>query len=350
MNPGCCKALRDRAAAAAARAAAPVFFAWRWKRRCLRREEPSAARPAPHGSRTERRRRRSDRPRDRLRDRVRAVSYRICAVSRSDKLTHLPQGVEVKVVPETLKSPVRAPECSVGLSEKDTRLRQRLLELRLGPHYLMYVANSSRTTNPVTEHVDRLCWSKGLVAFGSEGTTVYREMMLWGRVLDDLLFRDFVDFTRSKGVERAARYLFGMEAALEHVGSITQLDRANWVAVKILDLDPHGDADVFARAGKLCSQTRRAASRQARLRWLTKKFGGVSQSVWHLAQREMESGLDRCRDPYEKGTATGNAKEEAETGMEDALRHQSADAAWEAIPFKGGGSEGELAPFARQPL
>ena len=224
---------------------------------------------------------------------MRAVSYRIRTVSRSDKLTRLPQGVEVKVVPETLKSPVRAPECSVGLSEKDTRLRQRLLELRLGPHYLMYVANSSRTTNPVTEHVDRLCWSKGLVAFGSEGTTVYREMMLWGRVLDDLLFRDFVDFTRSKGVERAARYLFGMEVALEHVGSITQLDRANWVAVKILDLDPHGDADVFAWAGKLCSQTRRAASRQARLRRLTKKFGGVSQSVWQIAQREMEDQWNR---------------------------------------------------------
>ena len=57
MDPGCCEALRDRAAAAAARAAAPVFFAWRWMRRCLRRDEPSAARPAPHGSRTKPRRR-----------------------------------------------------------------------------------------------------------------------------------------------------------------------------------------------------------------------------------------------------------------------------------------------------
>jgi hypothetical protein len=205
----------------------------------------------------------------------------------------LPDGVEVRALPETVKLPARTPECSVGLSEKDTRLRQRLLERRLGPLYLMYVASSSRTTDPVAEHVDRLCWSKGLVTFGSEGTDVYREMMLWARVLDDLVFRDFVDFTRSKGVERAARYLFGMEVALENVGSIAELDRANWVAVKILDLDPHGDSDHFAWAKELCSQTRRAASRQARLRRLTRKFGGVSQSVWDIAQREMEDQWSR---------------------------------------------------------
>ena len=122
---------------------------------------------------------------------------------------------------------------------------------------------------------------------------MYHDLMLWARVLDDLVLRDFVDFIRSRGVERAARYLFGMEVALDNVGSITQLDRAIWAAVKILDLEPHGDADFFAGYEQLCSQTRRAASRKARLRRLTKKYGGVSQGVWNDALREMEDQRNR---------------------------------------------------------
>ena len=80
---------------------------------------------------------------------------------------------------------------------------------------------------------------------------------------------------------------------MENVGSITQLDRANWAAVKILDLEPHGDADFFAGYEQLCSQTRRAASRKARLPRLTKKFGGVSQGVWDIALQEMEDQWSR---------------------------------------------------------
>ena len=101
--------------------------------------------------------------------------------------------------------------------EKTSSLRHSLLQLKLGSRYLIHVAVSSRTT---AEHFDRICGMKGLL-----DTELYVELMRWAHILDDLVIRDSVDFTRSKAVERVGRYLFGMELALRPVSHAMQLDR-----------------------------------------------------------------------------------------------------------------------------
>ena len=124
-------------------------------------------------------------------------------------------------------------------------------------------------------------------------TELYVELMRWAHILDDLVIRDSVDFIRSKAVERVGRYLFGMELALRPVSHAMQLDRANWAAVKVLDLG-NNDTDISAGVRKLCMQARRAASRRARLNRLAKKFAGLEgTATWDIAMQQMKAAWSR---------------------------------------------------------
>ena len=120
-------------------------------------------------------------------------------------------------------------------------------------------------------------------------TELYVELMRWAHILDDLVIRDSVDFTRSKAVERVGRYLFGMELALRPVSHAMQLDRANWAALKVLDLGDNDIDIISAGVRRLCMQARRAASRRARMNRLAKTFGGLEGiATWDIAIHQME--------------------------------------------------------------
>ena len=265
MSLGRCGKLRDPAVAAAARAAAPLFFAWRQRRK--------ACSALPAGQAAPRRRR----P-ERLRDRVRAISHRISKASRC-----------VKPVLQQTSDPgekdIASGGCLVGTApagapcrkiEKDANLRSDLLKLDIAPPYLRHIARRSRNT---AEHFDRIFTMKGLIDM-----EFYLETRLWATVLDDLVIRDSIDFMRSSTVERVSRFLFAMELALRPVTSEATLERADWEALKVLQLERDGIFDISIGVKKARMEARKRASRRARLNKLAKRYGGLQEKLQEMKE------------------------------------------------------------------
>ena len=268
MSLGRCGKLRDPAVAAAARAAAPLFFAWRQRRKAC--SAPPAGQAAPRRRRPER-----------LRDRVRAISHRISKASRC-----------VKPVLQQTSDPgekdIASGGCLVGAApagapcrkiEKDANLRSDLLKLDIAPPYLRHIARRSRNT---AEHFERIFTMKGLIDM-----EFYLETMFWAIVLDDLVIRDSIDFMRSSTVERVSRFLFAMELALRPVTSVATLERADWEALKVLQLERDGIFDISIGVKKARMEARKRASRRARLNKLAKRYGG-SNVAFDLKSQEMK--------------------------------------------------------------
>ena len=273
MSLGRCGKLRDPAVAAAARAAAPLFFAWRQRRKAC--SAPPAGQAAPRRRRPER-----------LRDRVRAISHRISKASRC-----------VKPVLQQTSDPgekdIASGGCSVGKApagapgrqiEKDANLRSDLLKLDIAPPYLRHIARRSRNT---AEHFERIFTMKGLIDM-----EFYLETMFWAIVLDDLVIRDSIDFMRSSTVERVSRFLFAMELALRPVTSVATLERADWEALKVLQLESDGIFDISIGVKKARMEARKRASRRARLNKLAKQYGGLGVA-FDVKSQEMKEAWYR---------------------------------------------------------
>jgi hypothetical protein len=170
---------------------------------------------------------------------------------------------------------------------QDAKLRNDLLHLKLGPPYLIHVAVSSRTT---AEYIERIFEKKGLI---DTYTELYRETRLLANCLDDLVIRDAIDFLQSKAVERIARFLFGMELALRPVTSEATLDRANWAAVKVLQMESE-DVDISVGVKQALREARRRASRRARMNRLAKTFAGLEGThAERIGLQEMERDWQR---------------------------------------------------------
>ena len=265
MSLGRCGKLRDPAVAAAARAAAPLFFAWRQRRKAC--SAPPAGQAAPRRRRPER-----------LRDRVRAISHRISKASRC-----------VKPVLQQTSDPgekdVASGGCLVGTApagapcrkiEKDANLRSDLLKLDIAPPYLRHIARRSRNT---AEHFERIFTMKGLIDM-----EFCLETRFWAIVLDDLVIRDSIDFMRSSTVERVSRFLFAMELALRPVTSEATLERADWEALKVLQLESDGIFDISIGVKKARMEARKRASRRARLNRLAKRYGGLQEKLQEMKE------------------------------------------------------------------
>ena len=265
MSLGRCGKLRDPAVAAAARVAAPLFFAWRQRRKAC--SAPPAGQAAPRRRRPER-----------LRDRVRAISHRISKASRC-----------VKPVLQQTSDPgekdIASGGCLVGTApagapcrkiEKDANLRSDLLKLDIAPPYLRHIARRSRNT---AEHFDRIFTMKGLIDM-----EFYLETRFWATVLDDLVIRDSIDFMRSSTVERVSRFLFAMEFALRPVTSEATLERADWEALKVLQLEKDGIFDISIGVKKARMEARKRASRRARLNRLAKRYGGLQEKLQEMKE------------------------------------------------------------------
>ena len=265
MSLGRCGKLRDPAVAAAARAAAPLFFAWRQRRKAC--SAPPAGQAAPRRRRPER-----------LRDRVRAISHRISKASRCVKpvLQHTSDPGEKNIASGGClvgTAPAGAPCRKI---EKDANLRSDLLKLDIAPPYLRHIARRSRNT---AEHFERIFTMKGLIDM-----EFYLETRLWATVLDDLVIRDSVDFMRSSTVERVSRFLFAMEFALRPVTSEATLERANWEALKVLQLEKDGIFDISIGVKKARMEARKRASRRARLNRLAKRYGGLQEKLQEMKE------------------------------------------------------------------
>ena len=115
----------------------------------------------------------------------------------------------------------------------------------------------------------------------------YLETRFWATVLDDLVIRDSIDFMRSSTVERVSRFLFAMELALRPVTSEATLERADWEALKVLQLESDGIFDISIGVKKARMEARKRASRRARLNKLAKRYGG-SNVAFDLKSQEMK--------------------------------------------------------------
>ena len=297
MSRGHC-GLREPAVAAAARAAAPTFFAWRQRRRRRdARAEPSMSLP---------RRRRPER----LRDRIRAVSHRISSASRRAR-QDLQESFETGGNNGSNAAGVHGDclvgqgptELSSGDNKKDAKLRSELLSYKIALPYTTHVALSSgQASDHTRRHFDSMFRRKGLI-----DTELYQQAMFWSSIFDEMMsdfmekpghyvFPDRVAYMQSRAVERIARFLFGMELALRPVTSAGTLDAANWAALRALDLDSDDTRVDFVNSDsirKALREARREASRRKRLKKFARKWGGSSESVASMGWQQMLADWQR---------------------------------------------------------
>ena len=247
----------DRAAVrAAARTAAPFFFAWRQRRRRLEdRNKLKVGVPSSCKGQTRPRRSRHGR----LRDRIRAVSHRIRQAAR---LTDAAAGrnehttLEANVGGQTdgcsdpllgENQPMSA-ECGpVSLEELGSHITNRVDVSEMGDEefnrrmkrhaflFMLHIAESSSTTE---EYFKRLFHSKGITSEGPDRVrnVLYYETRILASALDDLVIRDKIDAFRCRGAERILRRLLAITLALRPVTSAANLDRADWKVAEVIDL------------------------------------------------------------------------------------------------------------------
>ena len=111
-----------------------------------------------------------------------------------------------------------------------------------------------------------------------------------------VVFPDNVAYVQSRGVERIARFLFGMELALRPVISAATLDRANWGALRALDLggdDTRAEFDRSAGISKALREARKLASRRKRMNKFARKWHGSSESVLSMGWNQMLADWQR---------------------------------------------------------
>jgi len=207
---------------------------------------------------------------------VRAISHRISKASRCVKpvLQHTSDPGEKNIASGGClvgTAPAGAPCRKI---EKDANLRSDLLKLHIAPPYLRHIARRSRNT---AEHFERIFTMKGLIDM-----EFYLETRFWAIVLDDLVIRDSIDFMRSSTVERVSRFLFAMELALRPVTSVATLERADWEALKVLQLESDGIFDISIGVKKARMEARKRASRRARLNRLAKRYGGLQEKLQEM--------------------------------------------------------------------
>ena len=284
MSQGRKCGLRGPTVVAAARAAAPTFFAWRQRRRRL------SGQAAPSVSVSAHRRRRPER----LRDRIRAIFHRISRGSRGARPS-LPRLVSRDVL--------IGKELSSMDNKKDAKLRSELLSFNIALEYTTYIVSSSgQASGHAQRHFESMFRVKWLI-----DTELYQEARFWASVLDDLMedfmeelprvvFPDKVAYVQSRAVERITRFLFGMELALRPVISAATLDRANWGALRALDLGGDGTRAEFDRSAgisKALREARKLASRRKRMNKFARKWHGSSEWVLSMGWNQMLADWQR---------------------------------------------------------
>ena len=241
--------LREKPTAAAVRAAAPYFFALRERRRQAKSDRRLSS-PAPRPS--------SGRGRSgRLRDRLRAVSYRLLRASRlSGPMAPPTTQMTTEAQPFTavrggdqgglknLLSPQLATARRWVKKKVSPLFTSKVSRVQLVYRYVVEIYSRSGTAR---QRFESLFLTRGvpLTPFGTRHeqnyptagamlSYVHREALRLASILDDLLLRDRVNIFLSG--EYIVRRLYGLEEVLRLHGSKKELEDANWAAADAYDL------------------------------------------------------------------------------------------------------------------